>query len=63
MCSIVVNTYLQRTGLSRLPKAILPMLKNFPQNRLGFAQWLVHPDHPLTQELLLTVIGSYFGKD
>jgi hypothetical protein len=30
------------------PDRILPMPKNLPKNRYGLAQWLTHPDHPLT---------------
>lgn len=30
------------------PAALPPMPPELPRNRLGFAQWLVRPDHPLT---------------
>jgi hypothetical protein len=30
------------------PKVFPPMPAELPRNRLGFAQWLVRPDHPLT---------------
>lgn len=30
------------------PKALNPMPKDAPKNRLGLAQWLVHDDNPLT---------------
>lgn len=30
------------------PQSILAMPEDFPRNRLGFAKWLIHEDHPLT---------------
>ncbi|MEZ5299945.1 MAG: DUF1549 domain-containing protein [Verrucomicrobiales bacterium] len=30
------------------PAALLPFPEGAPRNRLGLAQWLTHPDHPLT---------------
>jgi hypothetical protein len=30
------------------PERILPMPENLPKNRYGLAQWLTHPNHPLT---------------
>jgi hypothetical protein len=30
------------------PRAILPFPDSLPRNRLGFAQWLTSPEHPLT---------------
>jgi mono/diheme cytochrome c family protein len=31
-----------------VPAALPPLPKGSPANRLGLAQWLTHPDHPLT---------------
>ncbi|HJZ93471.1 MAG TPA: DUF1553 domain-containing protein, partial [Gemmataceae bacterium] len=31
-----------------VPKSLPPMAADLPKNRLGFAQWLLKPDHPLT---------------
>lgn len=31
-----------------IPEAIFPMPDAYPQNRLGLARWLTHPNHPLT---------------
>lgn len=33
---------------SRVPDWVLPMTEGAPANRLGLAQWLFEPDHPLT---------------
>jgi hypothetical protein len=30
------------------PPSLPPMPKEFPRNRLGFAKWLLRPEHPLT---------------
>src|SRR5205085_8460861 len=30
------------------PKALPPMPPDLPRNRLGFAKWLLRPEHPLT---------------
>jgi hypothetical protein len=33
------------------PKALPPMPADLPRNRLGFAQWLLRPEHPLTSRV------------
>ncbi len=46
-----------------VPKSILPMPKDLPRNRLGFAQWLLHPDHPLTARVAVNRYWQlYFGR-
>ena len=44
------------------PEAILPMPEDYPKNRLGFAQWLFHGDHPLTARVAVNRFWQhYFG--
>jgi len=34
-----------------IPESLPPMPDGLPNNRLGFARWLVHPSHPLTSRV------------
>ena len=36
-----------------VPAALSPLPKDAPPNRLGLAQWLVSPDHPLTARVIV----------
>ena len=44
-------------------EAILPFPEDFPRNRLGLAQWLFHPDNPLTSRVMVNRLWQqYFGQ-
>ncbi len=44
------------------PPAILPFPEGLPKNRYGLAQWLTHPDHPLTARVAVNRYWqNFFG--
>ena len=45
------------------PKSILPFPEEYPRNRLGLAQWLFNPKHPLTARVFVNrVWQEFFGR-
>ncbi|MCB1229018.1 MAG: DUF1553 domain-containing protein [Verrucomicrobiae bacterium] len=42
------------------PESILPFPEDLPRNRLGFAQWLVHPENPLTSRVAVNRLWQLF---
>lgn len=57
----VYNSFGEEVGRG-VPESMPPMDASLPKNRLGFAKWLVSPDHPLTSRVAVNRYWQrYFG--
>lgn len=57
----VYNSYGDQVGRG-VPESLPPLDASFPANRLGFAKWLVSPEHPLTARVAVNRYWQkYFG--
>ncbi|MEK6476234.1 DUF1553 domain-containing protein [Catalinimonas sp. 4WD22] len=46
-----------------IPEQVSDFSENLPPNRLGLAQWLIHPDNPLTARVAVNRLWQqFFGK-
>ena len=42
------------------PTSILPLPEDYPKNRLGLAQWLIHAKNPLTTRVIINRLWQHF---
>ncbi len=62
-CFVLIRGQYDKPGekvTAALPAALPPLPQGAPNNRLGLAQWLVHPSHPLTARVQVNRFWEMF---